>query len=171
MRNKAVIILLVIAFLATALLVTHRSELLASARTVEDLLPLGSTAPPQSIACNSCADCQTKLASGSYITVTLTADIIDHAGSCIGLTLGESDVVFDWDAKHEAITMRSRRSAGGSRARSRPPGNRRSDSGLHPHCGVSVGGVDGPTPTAQVQQTAPAPLHLRGGCDGRGQRR
>lgn len=45
--------------------------------------------------CSSCADCQAKLASGLWPTVVLTADIIDHAGDCIGLNFGESDVIFD----------------------------------------------------------------------------
>ena len=45
--------------------------------------------------CSSCADCQAKLVSGLWPTVVLTADIIDHAGDCIGLNFGESDVIFD----------------------------------------------------------------------------
>ena len=45
--------------------------------------------------CYSCEDCTDKLKSGLYDEVILTTDITDHAGSCIGLILGESNVVFD----------------------------------------------------------------------------
>ena len=45
--------------------------------------------------CNSCADCEAKLASGAYDTVVLDTDIVDHAGDCIDLSSGESNVVFD----------------------------------------------------------------------------
>lgn len=47
--------------------------------------------------CSSCADCTTKLASGAYDTVLLDADIVDHAGDCIDLSSGASNVVFDCD--------------------------------------------------------------------------
>jgi parallel beta-helix repeat protein len=45
--------------------------------------------------CSSCADCTTKLASGAYDTVLLDTDIVDHAGDCIDLSSGTSNVVFD----------------------------------------------------------------------------
>lgn len=45
--------------------------------------------------CDSCSDCQSKLASGLYSTVELTVDIVDQSGTCIDLTSGESDVEFD----------------------------------------------------------------------------
>ena len=48
-----------------------------------------------STTCNSCEDCTEKLKSGEYDVVTLTTDITDHKGSCIGLIMGESNVVFD----------------------------------------------------------------------------
>nr|QNO54192.1 hypothetical protein HDCMKPKE_00001 [Methanosarcinales archaeon ANME-1 ERB7] len=51
--------------------------------------------PPRSTTCNSCEDCNDKLKSGEYDVVTLTTDITDHEGSCIGLIMGESNVVFD----------------------------------------------------------------------------
>ena len=47
--------------------------------------------------CSSCAECQAALASGLWPTVFLTADIINHAGDCIGLNFGESNVTFDCD--------------------------------------------------------------------------
>jgi len=48
-----------------------------------------------STTCDSCEDCTEKLKSGEYDVVTLTTDITDHGGSCIGLIMGESNVVFD----------------------------------------------------------------------------
>jgi len=45
--------------------------------------------------CYSCEDCTDKLKSGLYDEVILTTDITDHAGNCIGLIMGESNVVFD----------------------------------------------------------------------------
>ncbi|MCA9998456.1 MAG: right-handed parallel beta-helix repeat-containing protein, partial [Anaerolineales bacterium] len=48
-----------------------------------------------STTCNSCADCNTKLASGLYDTVILSNDILNQGGSCIGLVYGESNLTFD----------------------------------------------------------------------------
>jgi parallel beta-helix repeat protein len=45
--------------------------------------------------CTSCSDCEAKLASGMYATVQLDTDIIDHAGTCIDLDSGESNLTFD----------------------------------------------------------------------------
>ncbi|MBN1874698.1 MAG: right-handed parallel beta-helix repeat-containing protein, partial [Anaerolineae bacterium] len=45
--------------------------------------------------CNSCEDCSSKLASGMYVTVTLTSDLLNIGGSCIQIYDGESNVVFD----------------------------------------------------------------------------
>lgn len=59
--------------------------------------PHGEAAPPSYTYCNSCADCSTKLASGSWERVILSVDIIDHGGSCVGIILGESNVTFDCD--------------------------------------------------------------------------
>jgi len=47
--------------------------------------------------CTSCSDCSSKLAGGSYDIVKLTRDLKQIGGSCVGLVLGESNVVFDCD--------------------------------------------------------------------------
>jgi hypothetical protein len=47
--------------------------------------------------CNSCSDCEDKLRDPLCLTVRLTEDIIDHAGTYIGLIMGESDADFDCD--------------------------------------------------------------------------
>jgi parallel beta-helix repeat protein len=57
----------------------------------------GAAAPPSYTYCNSCTDCSTKLASGSWERVILSVDIIDHGGSCVVTILGESNVTFDCD--------------------------------------------------------------------------
>jgi parallel beta-helix repeat protein len=59
--------------------------------------PVVEAAPPTYTFCNSCADCQAELASGTWTLVILTVDITDHAGSCISLVSGESHVKFDCD--------------------------------------------------------------------------
>lgn len=65
--------------------------------TVSGLALLVVTAPAAAAVepCTSCADCQAKLASGLHATVQLTTDIVDHSGTCIDLTSGESDLEFD----------------------------------------------------------------------------
>jgi parallel beta-helix repeat protein len=45
--------------------------------------------------CSSCSECEFELTSGSYSSVVLDADIIDHPGSCIVLQSGESNLTFD----------------------------------------------------------------------------
>ena len=47
--------------------------------------------------CTSCSECEDKLRDPACLTVRLTEDIIDHAGTCIGLIMGESDADFDCD--------------------------------------------------------------------------
>jgi parallel beta-helix repeat protein len=47
--------------------------------------------------CNSCSDCEDKLRDPTCLTVRLTEDILDHAGTCIGLIMGESDADLDCD--------------------------------------------------------------------------
>ena len=80
MKGKLITVGSIVVLLAAVLFLTPSSDVLAADTT-----------------CNSCADCNTKLASGSWDTVTLTTDIINHEGACIGLLLGESNVVFDCD--------------------------------------------------------------------------
>jgi parallel beta-helix repeat protein len=60
-------------------------------------IPAVEAAPPTYTFCNSCADCQAELASGTWTLIILTVDITDHAGSCISLVSGESNVKFDCD--------------------------------------------------------------------------
>lgn len=75
---------------------THRGFLLVvlgMAMTTPS--PATDAAPPTYTYCSSCADCSTKLASGSWTLVILSADIIDHVGTCVTLVAGESDVKFD----------------------------------------------------------------------------
>ena len=55
----------------------------------------GTPITPQQATCNSCADCNDKLSSGLYVTVTLSTDLTNLAGGCISLPFGESDLVFD----------------------------------------------------------------------------
>ena len=56
---------------------------------------IAASASEPVVTCNSCADCEAKLSSGAYTTVTLDTDILGHEGTCINLNQGESDLVFD----------------------------------------------------------------------------
>jgi parallel beta-helix repeat protein len=80
MKSRLITVVPIVVLLAAGLFLTPSSDVLAASTT-----------------CNSCADCSTKLKSGSWDTVTLTTDINNHEGACIGLLLGESNVVFDCD--------------------------------------------------------------------------
>lgn len=56
----------------------------------------GDSAAAESVeTCSTCAECTTELASGVYGTVVLDTDIVDHAGTCIDLSSGASNVTFD----------------------------------------------------------------------------
>jgi parallel beta-helix repeat protein len=92
-RNRTIAVLAVAVLCGAALSLTQGPELLAWTDAAADAVSL--SAPAQSTTCNSCADCTSKLESGSWVTVTLTADITNHAGTCVGLIHSESNVVFD----------------------------------------------------------------------------
>ena len=98
MKSKALILLAVAALLGIALFASRVPGSLAVASPFESEKRAGTGkpyAPAQETTCNSCADCSDKLASGTYVTVTLTADLLDVGGSCVVILLGESNVVFD----------------------------------------------------------------------------
>jgi parallel beta-helix repeat protein len=78
MKSRLITVVPIVVLLAAALFLTPSSDVQAASTT-----------------CNSCADCNSKLASGSWDTVTLTTDISNHEGGCIALLLEESNVVFD----------------------------------------------------------------------------
>jgi parallel beta-helix repeat protein len=88
-----IVILLVMTWLVLPglMLQTAASPAEPAASTVDQ----GAPPTPQQTTCNSCSDCSDKLASGLYVTVTLSTDLTNVGGHCISLALGESDVVFD----------------------------------------------------------------------------
>jgi parallel beta-helix repeat protein len=93
MKNKALTASSVAVLVIAALLASSpESQAVADSTTVQEI-----TAPAQETTCNSCSDCSDKLASGSWVTVTLTTDLLNIGGSCVGIILGESNVVFDCD--------------------------------------------------------------------------
>jgi parallel beta-helix repeat protein len=92
MKDKALIASSVAVLVITALLALSSPGL----RAVADSAAVEKArAPAQETTCNSCSDCSSKLASGSWVTVTLTTDLLNVGGSCVAIILGESDVVFD----------------------------------------------------------------------------
>jgi len=98
MKSKALITLAVAGLLGIALFASRVPGSLAVASLFESEKRAGAgrpNAPAQETTCNSCADCSTKLASGTYVTVTLTRDLLNVGGSCVITILGESNVVFD----------------------------------------------------------------------------
>jgi parallel beta-helix repeat protein len=96
MKNSVLIALVVTALLALACLAMPwlGSPAVAGPIASEDHT-WTDQAPDQETTCNSCADCSTKLASGDYVTVTLSTDLLNLEGTCIDLLYGESDVTFD----------------------------------------------------------------------------
>jgi parallel beta-helix repeat protein len=99
-KSKALIILAITALLSIALSAWRLPGSLAvgSLLETEELATKGKpSAPAQQTSCNSCADCSDKLTSGTYVTVTLTTDLVDVAGYCVVMVFGESNVVFDCD--------------------------------------------------------------------------
>jgi|GEM_PF-6626355 len=95
MRGKAITILAVVVLMAAALSLTQARALLAWSGFAAESSSMSMVG--ESTTCNSCSDCTTKLKSGSWDAVILATDITNHAGTCIGLILGESDVAFDCD--------------------------------------------------------------------------
>jgi parallel beta-helix repeat protein len=97
MKSRALIPLAVIALLGIALFASRIPESLAVASLFESEKHAGTGKPyaPAQTACNSCDGCSDKLASGTYVTVTLTTDLLDVGGTCVIIYLGESNVVFD----------------------------------------------------------------------------
>ncbi len=86
MKIKAVFFLVVVVLLTTGLSVDKGQARMGDIR-----------APTQSTTCNSCADCTSKLASGSYSLVTLTTNIWNIETGCITLNHSESNLTFDCD--------------------------------------------------------------------------
>ncbi|MDY7078848.1 MAG: NosD domain-containing protein [Chloroflexota bacterium] len=98
MRHKALITLAVASLLVTVWFTQGHGHLtVAGPLEPQDSTGVGNVLTPAQETCNSCADCSTKLASGSYVTVTLTMDLLNVGGGCVSVYLGESDVVFDCD--------------------------------------------------------------------------
>ena len=93
--RRALVVLAVAALLAISWLALPGTNALAGAGLPELHDRAGPEQAPAQVTCNSCADCTSKLASGSYITVTLSTDLLNLTGSCISLLLAESDVRAD----------------------------------------------------------------------------
>jgi parallel beta-helix repeat protein len=98
-ERKATTVASIPVLLVLILLVTASSMSPALAGIDPSPSSSGAAVSPQASAwCDSCADCTSKLASGSYSTVTLTTDITDWAGSCISLiSSSNSSLTFDCD--------------------------------------------------------------------------
>jgi parallel beta-helix repeat protein len=98
MRRTLISLAMIVLLVLTGLTLQGAGPLaIASPLAPGDLAETSESIIPAQTTCNSCTDCTDKLKSGLYVTVTLSVDITNHAGGCISLLLGESDVVLDCD--------------------------------------------------------------------------
>ena len=100
MRNRVLIALVITTLVALACLTVQWPGPPAAAGPLEPAghAEAGAARLPAQATCNSCQDCNNKLKSGLHLTVTLSADIINHSGSCISLRYAQySNLVFDCD--------------------------------------------------------------------------
>jgi len=91
MSSNITLILISVVFLVFLISFVGAKSVLKEPVLIEDSED-SLVSPQAETTCNSCGDCSAKL-DGSYSKVTLTQDIINHAGTCI--IFGGNNIVFD----------------------------------------------------------------------------